>query len=292
MKLVISFALVVLACACGGSEPACDDGEILLEDGTCMPGGGTDGGPDGSHDAGSDGGPCGTCADGLVCDEARGECVECLGASECTEAGASRCAGGTCLACMTNADCAHIDGLGVCDGGECVECSSSDATACGTNPCTSMRTCSEYGTAQLACQACDTDDNCMGANDYCVPLDYMGADRGGYCLTDVDLAGGCEQPFSITIMDRTTLSGRTGARYCGINEALATCEAVRALIGNQTCPGGMDGECPESGLCRTVGTLANRCTYGCGGAVECDDPPRPGNTCGPGTTGGDDYCGG
>jgi hypothetical protein len=124
---------------------------------------------------------------------------------------------------------------------------------------------------------------------------YDGVDRpGGYCLADRDLAGGCARPFSITLMERTSLSGRTGARYCGVNEELATCEAVRALLDDAMCPGGTDAECPQpSGLCREVGGLmGNRCTYGCAVASECIEPPSSGNTCNDGGTGGADYCGG
>jgi len=106
-----------------------------------------------------------------------------------------------------------------------------------------------------------------------------------------DLSALCAQPYAISITGRTSLGGHT-ATYCGINETLTTCEAVRALVDNRTCPGGSDAECPEAGLCRQVGGLANRCTYQCGGAVQCDAAPNPGSTCGAGTTGGVSYCGG
>ena len=72
-------------------------------------------------------------------------------------------------------------------------------------------------------------------------------------------------------------------------------EAVRALLADDTCPSSNDTDCPQpGGLCRNVGGLANRCTYACGNPNQCDDPiANPsGSTCGPGTTGGEDYCGG
>ncbi len=149
-----------------------------------------------------------------------------------------------------------------------------------------------YGTTQRACDPCDTDANCGGANDYCVPMQYMGADHGAYCLTDFTETGSCESPLAISLMGRTSLSGHSGDAYCGINEDLATCDAVRALLDNTACPGGMDSECPDGGLCRQVGTQMNHCTYQCSGAVECDVSPHPGDTCGPGSTGGDSFCGG
>ena len=109
-----------------------------------------------------------------------------------------------------------------------------------------------------------------------------------------DSTAGCEQPFSIEITGRTTLSGATEGSYCGIAETLTTCEALRALLDNQTCPGGEDSECPESGLCRRVGTLNNRCTYPCAGdPAVCKEPPASGSTCGDGgDSGGADFCGG
>ena len=129
-------------------------------------------------------------------------------------------------------------------------------------------------------------------------MEYEGdpfpGDGTGFCLKTID--GGCEQPYSITLSDRTSLSGLSGADYCGINEGFATCPAVRALAGNDRCDGGTDEECPQpSGLCRRVGALENRCTYECASLVECleDLPPgRPGSTCGSSGSGGEDYCGG
>ncbi len=280
----------------------------------------------GADDAGGpDGGPCGGPCGGStpVCDAARGACVECTGDGHCTgeercdttsgtcvtclehadcpDPSASRCEAGACVPCAASAQCAHLSGLGVCDGGECVECTPSEAAACGASPCRTDRTCSGYGTGtEETCERCDADDNCQGPHDYCVPMTHAGTSRGGYCLTDRDAAGGCEQPYSITLDGRTTLSGRAGGRYCGIHEELASCEAVRALLENWRCTG-TDGRCsPAAGepeldvpgaLCRTVGGLANRCTYGCSLAAHCAESP-PSNTCGPGTTGGDDYCGG
>jgi len=116
-----------------------------------------------------------------------------------------------------------------------------------------------------------------------------GTAHGSYCLKD-SAPTLCAQPFLIGI-SATSLDGHA-ATYCGINQTLTTCEAVRALVDNRTCPGGMDRECPVAGLCRQVGLAANRCTYQCGGAVQCDAAPNPGSTCGAGTTGSVFYCGG
>jgi hypothetical protein len=117
-----------------------------------------------------------------------------------------------------------------------------------------------------------------------------GAAHGSYCLKD-GLVAGCDQPSAIPITGRTSLDGHSSP-YCGINEMVTTCEAVNGLVNNQMCPAGLDTECPEGGLCRTVGLTANRCTYPCGFAVQCLPTGNPGSSCGLGGTGGVSYCGG
>jgi hypothetical protein len=152
------------------------------------------------------------------------------------------------------------------------------------------------------CQTCVADSECgvdgIPSDEYrCVPMFYpepptrFPDSDTGFCLKIVG-PGGCEQPYAITISDRSSVSDPTLRSYCGINEALATCSAVRALELNETCPSGSDAECPVGGLCRDVGGLANRCTYRCNTFVECKEAPAPGSTCGSSGSGGDDYCGG
>jgi hypothetical protein len=148
--------------------------------------------------------------------------------------------------------------------------------------------CSKHGTGRRTCQSCDTDANCFDGEHYCVPMTYKGQAREeGYCLKAS--ANGCSEPYTIETTSRTSLSGATAAKYCGINESVTTCEAVRALVTNQSCSGA-DTDCPEGGLCRKVGTLSNRCTYQCSLAVHCP-ADAPANTCDT-TTGGVTYCGG
>src|SRR5690606_3487659 len=219
-------------------------------------------------------------------------CVTCLANDACTDPTASLCEDGQCAPCLNNDDCSHIQGRGVCDAGECVECTPDDPNACGESPCNPLtRLCSDFGTNRLACQTCDTDANCAEADHYCVPMRYMGDDRqNAYCLKSVD--AGCERPVSVDVAGRATLSGAAGLTFCSINESLATCEAVLALRNDQECHGGTDEECPEGGVCRTVGTFPNRCTYRCGGAIHCPQG-APLNTCGQGTPPAEpSYCGG
>ena len=294
---------------------SCPEGEGISEDGDgCVPLADASAPTDGGD---GDAGPCGACpAATPLCREADGECVTCLGEGDCggdtplcdTDAGtcvgclrdadcddptAARCEAGACTGCDASLQCAGITGTEVCDtdAATCVQCTTDEADACGGDPCTTAGTCSAYGAAQEACEPCDTDANCADPGHYCVPMRYMGTDRpGGYCLRAVP---GCEQPYSVATPVRTTLSGVGGMTFCGINEALATCEAVRALLENQMCPSGADSECPEGGLCRTVGVLTNRCTYQCGFATDCLPSPSPGSTCGDGTPpSAPDFCGG
>src|SRR5690606_32400921 len=229
------------------------------------------------------------------CDTDSNSCVTCPANDACTDPTASLCEDGQCAPCLNNDDCSHIQGKAVCDAGECVECTQDDSNACGESPCNPLtRLCSEFGTDRRPCESCDTDANCASPNHFCVPMQYDGADRaGGYCLKERLVAGDCTEPTTVLAADRTTLSGETGKAYCTINETLATCEAVRALLDNQTCPNGTDDECPEGGLCRQVGDLLNRCTYACDVAANCTITPNPGSTCGPGMPPAEpSYCGG
>ena len=273
-----------------------------------------DGGPDtGTVDAGACGMPCtgetphcnestGACAacvldahcDDGVCDD--GTCVQCAEDADCVSADAARCdtETNTCAPCTDSAQCAGVEGAGVCGDGTCVECTpDTEVDQCGVNSCDpATRTCSdiERGTRR-ACEACVSDSDCR-ADHRCLPMEYQGEPReGGYCLKRA--SAGCAEPFAVLVEGRPSLSGIAEASYCGINESTVSCEAVRGLLDNVQCPGGEDAECPGPGaLCRTVGALANRCTYECAGASECLEAPASGHTCDIGDTDGPTYCGG
>jgi len=132
---------------------------------------------------------------------------------------------------------------------------------------------------------------------FCLVGERFPDSETGFCLK-VYAPGACERPYAIRITDRASLSGAPLESYCGINESLATCPAVRDLDRLESCPGGEDIECSTSGLCRDVGGLPDQCTYRCEDEmsdVECvaDSPPgRPGSNCGSSGSGGDRYCGG
>lgn len=245
-----------------------------------------------------------------LCDVEAMECVNCLGDENCTALRASRCNLDTneCEPCLTNADCDGVDGLAntgnACDDGECVECTpeTESATCSGGVSCNpATRTCTETQVGSLrVCEPCLADSECGSGGapstaHRCVPMFYPDPqtrfpdDETGFCLKTTD--GGCERPYSITLSGRSSLSGSARSDYCGINESLATCPAVRALEEDTRCDGGADEECPVSGLCRQVGSLLNRCTYRCSFLVECLPEPLPGATC-DSDADDEDYCGG
>jgi len=316
MRLAFFLAVVTLAAGC------------VLEDKPIIP-----------DDGGVEAGPCGICAfetpvcnDELQCVECTADlddfctemalvcktgafvCVACNANSECNDAAAARCDAmqNECAGCESEADCIGIEGRPVCDDRTCVQCTpGTEDVDCGgksCDPATFMCTGMKVGSLET-CQECVADSEC-GENGSaseahrCVEMFYPVGERfpdseTGFCLK-VFAPGECAQPYAIRISDRESLSGDPLESYCGINETLATCLAVRALKErlNERCSNGDD--CPESGLCRDVGGLPDRCTYHCASVVECleNDPEgTPGSTCdssGAGGAGGAGvpYCGG
>jgi hypothetical protein len=120
-------------------------------------------------------------------------------------------------------------------------------------------------------------------------MTYNGTAHGKYCLEAV--SSGCDKPFgSTSVMKVTTvsISGAAVDDYCGINQELVTCEAIRDMLdfddktrcGNASgvatdslcgCHRDSTGTCTDAGtggLCRSING-ANRCTIQCGGGAEC-----------------------
>jgi hypothetical protein len=234
---------------------------------------------------------CGDCSPPTpVCDETSEMCVACLDHDDCTDADAAQCDAGACVPCTDSAQCTHLTGTGVCDEGSCVECTAAmDAACTGGTTCDLLTNqCANVAPGSVQnCEACTNDKQCSTGH-RCIPMNFEGSPHGNYCLEQV--MPSCDQPFSVTI-NRASLNGAAAANYCGINESLATCEAVLALLGNWRCntmdescsPDGIQPEMPVPGaICRQVGTLiGNRCTYKCGGAVQCPGV-MPQDTCGGG----------
>jgi len=251
----------------------------------------------------------------LVCKTDAFECVECNASSDCNDPAAAGCNTelNECEGCQSEADCIGIEGRPLCDDGTCVECTpATEAVDCGGTSCDPLkRECTETTVGSLeTCQECVADSEC-GENGSaseahrCVEMFWDGerypGSETGFCLKTTD--GGCQQPYSVTLRNRGSLSDAPPDEYCGIREELATCPAVNALVDGLECPTGDPQECPQpSGLCEQVGDLQDRCTYACQIAQQClpigdPDDPNPGSTCdsaGAGGAGGAGvpYCGG
>ncbi len=295
-------------------------GGCVLEDTPVGPviDGGTDSGPDGSNicnPACTESTP--VCTADFTCAECEGtndaycesqskvcktdgtDCVDCNTSAECNDPNAAGCNTGAneCEGCEGDTDCDGITGLPYCEAEVCEQCrpvtEAKDCNGTSCNPKTFTCTTTPLGSVET-CEECVADSECGEEGNRCVPMDYDGtrypnADTG-FCLKSIELGGSCANPYRI-VLTKTSLSGAAIDEYCGINEDLATCPAVRALIADQPCnPGNGDQDCPQpSGLCRELPGELDRCTYLCASVVEC---VTPGATCGSSGSGGQDYCGG
>jgi len=217
---------------------------------------------------------------------------------QCTEADAARCNTGSCVPCTDAAHCAGVTDATLCESGTCVECTVTNESACsGTQTCDLLtNTCVdvEAGTV-LNCNACTNDLQCE-TDHRCIQMDFDGNPHGYYCLRDSP-APSCSRPFLIP-MSKPSLNGAPATNYCSIEEDLATCEAVLALIADWHCSG-TDGMCgplnqPEvavpGAICRQI-PGGDRCTYECDATPQCPSG-APQNTCGTGTNIPPGWCGG
>ncbi len=252
----------------------------------------TGGGGGGTGGAGGGGGSCGT--------GGTGGAPECTDHGDCTEAGSAQCDGGTCVPCSDNLHCEGVPDAGVCDSGTCVECLLGQEDACtGSETCDLLaQSCVEVAPGSvLNCNGCTNDEQCESGH-RCIPMDFQQSPHGHFCLEE-DTGSNCARPYGVTITE-ASLNGAAVADYCGIEEDLATCEAVLALLTGWVCSG-TDGMCSPNGvqpeepvpgaLCEQVGSLPNQCTYACAGTPECPNNSTQG-TCGPGTNIPPGWCGG
>lgn len=197
-------------------------------------------------------------------------CVQCLAPSDCAMTSASRCNTGThaCEACTGDGDCAHLAGTTACNAGTCVACTPTNETACGANSCNPQtHACTTTPRMSVAtCHPCVADSECMSATQRCVPMQFMGAAHGSYCLPLP--APGCTRPYSVPTPPRASTSGAVATAYCGLDETATTCEAVLALIASRTCV--TPSDCNAMGSqCQTVSLNPGRCTYACGALDQC-----------------------
>ncbi|MGB5696524.1 MAG: hypothetical protein WBM46_12780 [Polyangiales bacterium] len=155
------------------------------------------------------------------------------------------------------------------------ERSSCPGTSCDpvTLTCTTLKLAS-----RTTCETCFTDSNCAEPNHRCVWMTHYGEPfpdtKTGFCLQITEQKGAdCPPPFVVPLLWRESLSGGNAQDYCGIQEKLTSCPAVRAFFGAELCPSGRDDECPQGGLCRGLVTQGQKteyaCTYACTDVPEC-----------------------
>jgi hypothetical protein len=122
-----------------------------------------------------------------VCNEAAGECVQCVESTDCSDPTAPRCDPGTftCGRCFINDDCAGVPSGFFCEvsSGACVECNAADESECGTNVCdVENRTCTTTPAGMTGlCQSCVSDRQCRPGQ-VCAPMEFMTTTVGYFCL--------------------------------------------------------------------------------------------------------------
>lgn len=246
-------------------------------------------------------GPCGKRCEGELpyCNQDLKECVACLDNTHCTETGKPLCqtSTGKCGACLSEADCTDPDkahcnaetlvceypcqedadceglaGTEACGPDDvCVECTPTNETVCDGKICVpDTNSCSEdieQGETPI-CSNCVSDTQCV-ADHKCIPLEYNDAFHGNYCMKLASAT--CANPYRAPELQRKSVLAAEDDEpeaFCGINEALTTCEAVLGF--DQECPGGTDAECGAQGaICRKVNNATNHCTYHCEDALQC-----------------------
>ena len=221
------------------------------------------------------------------------ECVECLDNLACPEPTESKCDDGTCSPCQTNEDCTHIEGKGVCDEGECVECTGTDYAACGTNDeleplvCDSLtRTCSTQARSSAGlCASCVSDAACETGM-LCIRERYLpdGVDLGYVCAWQRGAEGApslCAdaRPY---VQARTALVSIDGTQGNMCVLAVSTC-AAHADFRSTNCetetPDTVDNDlCGETalddGICQlseSAGDNVYRCSVPCVGDDDCPE---------------------
>lgn len=228
-----------------------------------------------------------------TCEGPRGSCVECLESEHCTDRSAPVCDRGSCAPCRTSADCDGFSDTPVChlDTGTCVECSTTETQACGNFSCDpETHRCTQTPRRSLtSCQACRSDSEC-GLDHHCVPMEFAGNRRdSAYCLK-LDSAG-CDSPFTILAI-KESISGAEMEIYCGINESLATCEAILDYGEDCSTPADCGHPALDDGFCEAIEfEIRPRCTYGCEASGESGLPDGCDEMFSCGMSGGV-YCGG
>ncbi len=209
---------------------------------------------------------CADRPDTPTCNPTSGSCTTCQTDTDCTDPSAARCDTdmGRCVPCTENTQCAGIEGAPVCNDGACVECTESDDSACEGRACNpATNTCSAFSTDRRRCESCEIDANCQDADHFCVPLNFMGAPRGGFCLQQVPETEPCPRPYRAVLEGLTSLSGVSGQSYCGIDQTTVSCEAITNF--GTECKDDPNVCVGDGARCENVPGSQEICTYLCGG---------------------------
>jgi hypothetical protein len=230
--------------------------------------------------------------DTLLCrrdefDPGNNQCVACLSNENCTDPANSRCdeSSRDCVGCAEDGDCSHLSGTPHCfdadssGAGSCYQCTpETEIMDCGLNSCdvsTLHCTGTKRGQTQT-CEVCHASSECVDDH-RCVPMKFMtdfrigedGRSAMGFCLKEF---GQCPDPYAAGKITRHDLETNEEKEFCGINEALTTCEAVSGY----GLPCSANTECGaanlEDALCTTInGSATQKCSYPCANVVECDN---------------------
>jgi hypothetical protein len=190
------------------------------------------------------------CVEGEVCDVARGSCVACVVRVDCKRSNASVCdpLEQACKGCAVDAECSHIAAKPVCRDGECVECTSEEASVCklgasGASTACDNRAglCTTYEIGKTAiCGACVSDAQCRPGS-RCVETTYQGAAPtpdivGWHCQWEQGAAGGpgyCDSNVSpfIGLRKAGSIDAPTDLRDMCVLRA-SSCPAYASLSAN------------------------------------------------------------
>jgi hypothetical protein len=263
---------------------------------------------DDAGDAGSDAGDasaatCETsgCADPMrpLCDSSSGDCVECLGAPDCSVATEPLCAAGACTGCITDTACMRDTGRARCrSDGACVTCLAATDCPPATPFCTAEGTCAECRTdaectdLAPACDASGTCASCLTStcSDAQIAREVLArecadaalAEGDGALFDDVEalLCSGRSELFPLLqYLQDAIADGRVDVDLA----VLAACTEGQPLF-DMNCPGALTATVANGGTCGLdLECLSGRCSSAsddaCSGRCEalgtdgdlCDD---------------------
>ena len=234
------------------------------------------------------------CPSGLVCDAARGQCVECTDSTTCTNAPLVVCnpTTHTCVQCTTGADC-HDPNRPVCDPSTntCVGCFSN--ANCPNGVCQNQRCVQCLSDAQCggATPRCDPATNACVA---CLPGATDNCPNGQYCRPDFRCEQGCKTgtdcPSGVCLPNHSCQACTADAQcaagnICQNGTCVGACGTNSPCGANQTCCSGrceaLQTDSMNCGACgRACGTNQACCASSCRSTTTLTDCGSCGVTCG------------